>query len=545
MKDFLPHVEQPTNAQDGAVGAVIDQNPGEDYAGALAHTDDWNLYYHLSAVRCGIWNWYFFRPGARLLEVGGGFGAVTGLFCDRCAFVTVTERDPYRASKLRTRYRRRDNLQVFGGELADLPVEEKYDYLVLTGVLERQCGGSADPEPYAGYLRWAAQTYLKPDGILLLGVDNRLGLHYFCGDRDRFTGRPFDSINNYPHGTNARGFTKKEITRIVERAGFGQHKFFYPLPDHRVPQMVFSQDYLGGTAIDERLSTYAVQQDTQLIWERSLYKDVQENGVLEFFSNSFLLECSVDQPASPVQFAVLSTDRGRDCGMATTIHGDGTVHKRALYAQGRQTVAKAVASLQELQAQGIPVVPCRLEGPDQMVMPRIQDPVLNGVIKEIYEKEPQKVVKSLELLYHYILQSSRHLGPEQNALLDWAPALEYGPILEKAYLDMVPVNCFCAADGTLQFYDQEYILPAYPAKFVLFRAIKYTYWYNPGLEARLPMQQLKDHFALGDALWQVFEQAEQRFIAGLRKLDAEQAYYRCVNQDIGAIYRRCEQLGNN
>lgn len=543
MKDFLPKEVQPGSPQDAAVGEVIARNETEDFSQELSRTDDWNLYYHLSSVRCGIWNWYFFRPGARLLEVGGGFGAVTGLFCDRCAFVTVTERNPYRAAMLRQRYRNRDNLQVFAGELDDLPVEERYDYLVLTGVLERQCDGTADKAPYADYLRRVAAAYLKPDGVLLLAVDNRLGLHYFCGDRDRFTGRPFDSINNYPHGTHARGFTKKEITDIVEQAGLRQHKFFYPLPDHRVPQMVFSQDYLGGTAIDERLSTYAVQQDTQLVWERSLYKDIQENGVLEFFSNSFLLECSADQPASPVQFAVLSTDRGRDCGMATTIHADDTVHKRALYPEGCETVAKAVASLQALQARGVPVVPCRMEGPDQMVMPRIQDPVLNGVIKENYEKKPEMVVKSLELLYHYILQSSSHLPPEQNALLDWAPALDYGPILEQAYLDMVPVNCFCAADGTLRFYDQEYIRQAYPAKFVLYRAVKYTYWYNPGLEEKLPMAQMKDHFGL-TPLWEVFEQAEQKFIAGLRKLNAEQAYYRCVNQNIGAIYQRCEKLGN-
>lgn len=543
MKDYLPQGGQPASPQDAAVGAVIARNPGEDFSGELAKTDDWTLYYHLSPVRCGIWNWYFFRPGARLLEVEGGFGAITGLFCDRCSFVTVTERDAYRAAMLRTRYSSRDNLQIFGGELETLPVEEKYDYLVLTGVLERQCGGTVEKAPYAEYLRRVAQKFLKPDGILLLTVDNRLGLHYFCGDRDRFTGRPFDSINNYPHGTQARGFTKKEITDIVELAGLHRHKFFYPLPDHRVPQMVFSQAYLGGTAIDERLSTYAVQQDTQVVWERSLYKDIQENGVLEFFSNSYLLECSTDQPASMVQFAVLSTDRGRDCGMATTIHEDGTVHKRALYAEGCATVEKAVASLQALQAQGIPVVPCRMEGPDHMVMPCIQDPVLNAVIKENYEKNPEMVVKSLEVLYHYILQSSRHLDPEQNALLRWAPELDYGPVLEKAYLDMVPVNCFCGADGTLRFYDQEYIRDAYPAKFVLYRAVKYTYWYNPGLEGRLPIGRVKAHFGL-EPLWEIFEQAEQKFIAGLRKLNAEQAYYRCVNQDIGAIYRRCEQLGN-
>ena len=40
--------------------------------------------------------------------------------------------------------------------------------------------GSSDEEPYISYLK-SLQAYLKSDGRILIAVDNRFGLKYFCG----------------------------------------------------------------------------------------------------------------------------------------------------------------------------------------------------------------------------------------------------------------------------------------------------------------------------------------------------------------------------
>ena len=53
---------------------------------------------------------------------------------------------------------------------------KKFDYIVGVDVLEE----SESPVELLTFCR----NHLKDDGRLLLGTENRLGIKYFCGDRD-------------------------------------------------------------------------------------------------------------------------------------------------------------------------------------------------------------------------------------------------------------------------------------------------------------------------------------------------------------------------
>ena len=158
----------------------------------------------------GLFAWYPFKKEAELLEIDAEYGALTGLFCDKCKKVAVTETCYERAKAIAKRYNDRENLTVYAGALEDFDYTkfcDRFDYIVINGVLERKGYGYKEQKAYLEYLN-LIQKMLKPTGILLLVVNNRYGLQYFCGKREKFTGYPYEGINQYPDGTPAYGFEK-------------------------------------------------------------------------------------------------------------------------------------------------------------------------------------------------------------------------------------------------------------------------------------------------------------------------------------------------
>ena len=133
----------------------------------------------IQEIKKGLLNWYDFRLGSTILYIGNK-GDVYPQMCQEQGMDMVSVSEDVTIDP--------QWVQEHSGQ---------FDYLLAIRTLETQ----EKPETYLK--SW--KILLKPDGILLLGMNNRFGLKYFCGDRDPYTERNFDGIEGY-----RRAYAKKE-----------------------------------------------------------------------------------------------------------------------------------------------------------------------------------------------------------------------------------------------------------------------------------------------------------------------------------------------
>jgi 2-polyprenyl-3-methyl-5-hydroxy-6-metoxy-1,4-benzoquinol methylase len=197
---------------------------------------DWAERYHTDPARSNVMRPFAISPDARVLEIGAGCGAVTRYLGEVAGLVDAVEPVAARARVARARTRDLPNVEVFVGMTDDVPADPVYDLVVVVGVLEYVGGGSESREPYLRFLADAAGR-LADGGSLILAIENKIGVKYFAGAPEDHTGRYFDSLESYPHGTIARTFSRSELEAMIRAVGL-EPSTKVAFPDYKLVRTV-------------------------------------------------------------------------------------------------------------------------------------------------------------------------------------------------------------------------------------------------------------------------------------------------------------------
>lgn len=285
------------NAQDDLSNNIFDEEilqivkNNTDFTDILHHDKRMHVKYSLSPIRRNLLEWYDFNNMASLLEIGGEYGALSGMFAEKVRDVKVIELCRGKAEVIYNRHKCCANLEILVGNFTDVQFTEKFDYIVVN-IFKYVGQYMNEKQPHKLFLADMKQR-LKPNGKLIIIIENKFGLKYWAGAPEEDTGRRFESIENYPTGKNIQTFGKYELEGLIKSVGFHETLFYYPMPDHNLPNVIYSDSFLPDeTAVFDVFSMDSALDSHKMFNENLTLNSIIKNDMFTFFANSFIVIAS-------------------------------------------------------------------------------------------------------------------------------------------------------------------------------------------------------------------------------------------------------------
>ena len=261
-----------------------------EYSSVIAEEKSWPILYHFSHVRENIVNWLPITKKDHVLEIGSGCGAITGTLAEQAGQVQCIELSKKRSMINAYRHREKTNINILLGNFEEIEpnLVEKYDWITLIGVFEYSEKYIGTSEPYKEMLL-RIKRHLKPNGKIVIAIENRLGLKYWAGCTEDHVGKYFEGIEGYANTEGIKTFSKKELENMIRKTGNWKIDFYYPYPDYKLPMTIYSDKHLPAKGELNNTRYNFDRERLQLFDETRVYDGIINNGLFQEFSNSFLV----------------------------------------------------------------------------------------------------------------------------------------------------------------------------------------------------------------------------------------------------------------
>ncbi len=415
---------------------------------------DWPSEYHLSSKRSNLLRIIDIGSVQRALELGCGCGAVSRFLGEQGLALDAIEGSERRARIAALRCQDLDNVRIVHSNFNDVVVPEcSYDAVLLIGVLEyarRFRPQAASDRAAVLDVLGAARRALKPDGIIVVAIENRVGLKYVLGASEDHYGVPYAGIFDYPESRGIRTYTRSEWDDILQEAGLPHYGFCYPFPDYKLPTEILREEFLNGNRNAYLQLRGVVSRDYgdgvgAAVDEAMLWQGLSEAGQIAELANAFLIVIGTKEASVSERVA------------SDFVHVSGG---------GRRPCYRTVTS----KPRGADVV-----GKQRLVpaaMPPAQAPV-----RQRCEQEPFR--EGLPLSEFWL--RALHMREGLERLMDelrrydaFVRARASGAETGRGLYDLLPGNITVGDHGELHAFDLEWesTEPVEP-EFVLFRALLY------------------------------------------------------------------------
>ncbi len=327
---------------------IVENTPQSEYQRVIEESGSWPLLYHLSPLRGNVVEWLPISKDSKVLEIGAGCGAITSMLAEKAGQTVCVELSERRSKINACRNKDKDNLRIHLGNFKDIEPDlpGDFDMILLIGVFEYSCLYIGSEDPY-GEMLCIMLKHLKPDGQLVIAIENRLGLKYWAGCTEDHLGTFFDGIEGYPQGGSARTFSRKGLEKIFAAGKIGEYSFYYPYPDYKFMTVLYSDRRLPLKGeLTDNIRNF--DRDRMVLFnEKNAFDSIIEDGMFPDFANSYV---AVIGKAPATAYVKYSNDRAPEYRIRTEISGGDKplVRKTALLPQAEPHVRRMAKTYQAL-----------------------------------------------------------------------------------------------------------------------------------------------------------------------------------------------------
>ncbi|MFD3322137.1 class I SAM-dependent methyltransferase [Alteromonas macleodii] len=415
----------------------------------------WANTYHFSSDRH-----HLLKPiegmlkGKNVLELGCGCGGISRYLGEVSSNLVAVEGSVNRGKVAAQRCRDLPNVNVVIDLIQDLEFEEQFDVVTLIGVLEYS-QIYVDSDDPIGHVIQKAKQYLKPNGILIVAIENQLGLKYFAGAPEDHGVGVMAGINDIYSNDDPITFGKKELESKFISEGFKKVDTYLAFPDYKLPSLIVHprytrapnkfdlSDIVAGTAIHDgqpiAKPTFALESTLRL---------VERNGLLPDLANSHLFVCHKEQPIFEHKPQVIASYFSPKRNRTTR-----------QYIEFIDNDGKTTVSRTQFDNSGSSIV---------TEEPLVEGSVYRFSLHKIIQKENWKV-EELVPWFKVWLDELRKFQLNENLIANKVSQLP------GKYLDALPRNMMVNANNDIEFIDLEWNYPSdVPFDLVAFRGIVVT-----------------------------------------------------------------------
>ena len=359
------------------------------------------------------------------------------------------------------------------GNIQDIVLEEKFDYIMMNGMLEQAPLSIKSETPFITFLEIVA-SYLEEDGKLLIATDNKFGISYWNGKKDLDGTYEYRNLGTKRRKNQAQLFSEKNLDNMLKQAKMNHNKFYYIFPDYKMPNLIYSKEYdISKEDISRNFTCYEEDELVGFVENDVLRELIKEDSkLINFYANSFLIECSRKEIDTDIKYVSYTNYRKKEYRIMTIIKED-VVEKRAVSKESLNHIEQMKQNREILKQYNIKTLEqskddylesefvknfkrydlwideCDdIEEAIEAIKPYIEKLYENGIA---YDKIKQ------EELCHSLQEC------DQNQLKQFQ-YLEYG------FMDFIPKNIFYK-NNELYAFDQEWMEKYIPVEHILYRAI--------------------------------------------------------------------------